>query len=437
MYSPFSKKLNDLDGNDLEILIDIPEGWYIEYKKEPCTPKDYAKEVSAFANAYGGWLFIGLEEDPNTGKPLGGPGLDQNSARKLADSARDAITQNTSSAPFVEIKIVQGPINSLSISAQQCILVIKVPQSENTPHIHCSGRIYVRQVDKASSHKAEPEEIKSRGELDSLYKRSQKLHDKTLSILKMGFDEKWISEFHQPWFHLAFTPDPSFHEKPELLLFDDFKSIILNKEDNPNFIELPDIYCSALGYVASNNSQQQFPDSSAATLEYDFCLGSIFITIPLSCGIVSLENQFFLNDNDIGEEMFYFLRQKGFGESQIFDLSYLFSAMAGFYEKIYDILSSVQIGKNYIYQLQMTNLFRRIPYFKSSSYLEWCKKNTIPILRRNQFSVPLMKNSWCKIGDLQNRETIVDILYETVNCLGVPISLTDQIVEETFKIKGS
>ena len=64
-FNPFKKaRAAELDANDLSTLVDIPEGWFVEYKRDPCLPKVYAKEASAFANTHGGWLFVGLEEDP-------------------------------------------------------------------------------------------------------------------------------------------------------------------------------------------------------------------------------------------------------------------------------------------------------------------------------------------------------------------------------------
>jgi len=75
-YKPFgNSKFDALNAGDLARLAHIPEGWFVEYKREPCKPDRYAKEVSAFANAHGGYLFVGLEEDATTHLPSGGPGF--------------------------------------------------------------------------------------------------------------------------------------------------------------------------------------------------------------------------------------------------------------------------------------------------------------------------------------------------------------------------
>ena len=61
-YNPFKKEIQDLQATDLAVLLEVAEGWFIEYKQGEVPPANIAKSLSAFANHYGGWVFYGIEE---------------------------------------------------------------------------------------------------------------------------------------------------------------------------------------------------------------------------------------------------------------------------------------------------------------------------------------------------------------------------------------
>lgn len=65
-YRPFDKRIEDLSPEDLGVLEKVNEGWYVEYKSELVPATALAKAVSAFANTYGGWLFLGVKERSKT-----------------------------------------------------------------------------------------------------------------------------------------------------------------------------------------------------------------------------------------------------------------------------------------------------------------------------------------------------------------------------------
>ena len=148
-YNPFKCPLEELDITGIEELINVTEGWFVEYKRE-CAPKSFGKEVSAFANSHGGWLVVGLDEDEKTGKPNGsGPGIDSRIVRKLMDSYRDSASSQCSPAPQILIKAIEGPSKILGLAQEKSVIVVEVPESRKKPHIHCTGSIYRRQIDNS------------------------------------------------------------------------------------------------------------------------------------------------------------------------------------------------------------------------------------------------------------------------------------------------
>ena len=97
-YTPFDKELKSLSVEDLECLTEASEGWYIEYKREAVNAGAIAKSISAFANTYGGWLFLGIEEKSRE-HPVAGafPGIARDSldvTRRSGDTIRNSGMRN-------------------------------------------------------------------------------------------------------------------------------------------------------------------------------------------------------------------------------------------------------------------------------------------------------------------------------------------------------
>ena len=61
-FTPFDKAFDDISVGDLDGLMEVGEGWYVEYKSQLPNTRVLAKSLSSFANQYGGWLFLGVAE---------------------------------------------------------------------------------------------------------------------------------------------------------------------------------------------------------------------------------------------------------------------------------------------------------------------------------------------------------------------------------------
>jgi predicted HTH transcriptional regulator len=75
------------------VLEDVYEGWFVDYKRECQNIKETAKSLSAFANQFGGGLFIGIGEGKNGSmKTESFPGVRQEDVSQLLVRIRDAAT---------------------------------------------------------------------------------------------------------------------------------------------------------------------------------------------------------------------------------------------------------------------------------------------------------------------------------------------------------
>lgn len=92
MYSPFEKDLASVTVDDLAVLRQVSEGWFVEYKESLPAPRDIAKSASAFANHHGGWLFVGVQESEDGLRTAAAfPGLDADTVNGSVDRVRDAV----------------------------------------------------------------------------------------------------------------------------------------------------------------------------------------------------------------------------------------------------------------------------------------------------------------------------------------------------------
>jgi len=167
-YSPFDKPLRDLQAADLKALKQASEGWYIEYKRETPNSGAIAKCLSAFANTYGGWLFLGIQEESKV-NPVAGefPGLPRDEVDSSLQRLRKSAADHLNPTPHFETKVLWGPDSEVGLAEGRAVICAWIPQSSSAPHIHRTGQVY-RRVSDASEPKAEND----RFVLDQLWRRA-------------------------------------------------------------------------------------------------------------------------------------------------------------------------------------------------------------------------------------------------------------------------
>ena len=123
----------------------IVEGTYLDYKVD--FPNELARTIAAMANTLGGVILIGVEEstDGKPKLPLVGIPLD----RGLAERVTNIVLTNITPPVFPEVVICSDA------SKAKAIVVIRVPQSPETPHaIRHNTRVYLR-----TGNRNNPEEL--------------------------------------------------------------------------------------------------------------------------------------------------------------------------------------------------------------------------------------------------------------------------------------
>ncbi|MFY9299921.1 MAG: ATP-binding protein [Candidatus Nitrosotenuis sp.] len=161
----------------------------LEYKKEISSdPKEVAKDISSFANAEGGIIIYGVEEENGRAKSSIGIEIGQNSER-----IQQIISSST--APMVPIELVNISIaNKKKQKPTHEFIIVKIPKSPFMIHqVTTTSKYYIRNNTITTAHIYQPFEMKeneialryenrykSRQELQNFFEEKEKKIAKTL-----------------------------------------------------------------------------------------------------------------------------------------------------------------------------------------------------------------------------------------------------------------
>jgi len=140
------KAILHLEESDLRELMERgePERKTLEYKRDlpggkDSEKKEFLADACSFANASGGFLIYGMEEDE--GKPVGLPGI----AGKDADAEK--LRRESSVRDGIDPRIPGVQSHTVPLSSGNWVLVIEIPKSWASPHMvkyKGTSRFYAR-----------------------------------------------------------------------------------------------------------------------------------------------------------------------------------------------------------------------------------------------------------------------------------------------------
>ncbi|ARO88596.1 hypothetical protein EBAPG3_012915 [Nitrosospira lacus] len=136
----------------------VPEGLHLDYKRDSYGPRDedkreLLKDVSAFANANGGHIVIGLDETEGVASQLYGI--------KTADIDVEVSRLDQIVRTGLEPRIPGIRVRAIPLESQSHAIVVRVPRSWRLPHRVCaqnSNRFWIR--NSAGAHEASMDELR-------------------------------------------------------------------------------------------------------------------------------------------------------------------------------------------------------------------------------------------------------------------------------------
>lgn len=382
-FNPFDRNIEELEPTNLALLTEVAEGWYIEYKKEMVTSKNIAKSISSFANHYGGWIFYGVEESDD-GRNLAGafPGIEISEVSLLVNRIRDAVRNSINPTPFYRYRILDGPCEEIGLRSGRSIVIVSVSMGANAPYIHSDGRIYRRIADSS-----DPKPETDRFILDQLWQRGEVSRNILSSLLESkpllsDAEEKSLS-----YINLFLLPDP-FNSSGSIskLKFEEFIEIMSAKSTKPG-IPCDNFFTMSDGFVGRQVNTND-PYIMVFTWKY-FYNGSSIISIPFSSA--SVEDvcvRRWLHGYEQEARMITQLRSQNFKLGRILDVNILYNVILGVLELQLRLMRQAGLKGAYYAKAALHNIWRKIPYLDTESYIEFIQEHGIPLIQTNDEFAP-------------------------------------------------
>ena len=122
-----NKRWNELTSSDIkDFIIQSEESYFLDFKQDEVNNVHFAKTVASFSNSYGGYIFVGINDNKEI------VGSDSWSEERISSVIRDRITP----LPIFDIK-------KFEIDHKN-VWVIKIEEGFDTPYITNDGMIYER-----------------------------------------------------------------------------------------------------------------------------------------------------------------------------------------------------------------------------------------------------------------------------------------------------
>ena len=380
-YTPFDVDLYEVTEAHMGDLRQVAEGWYVEYKSEVPKPRDLAKSLASFANRYGGWLFLGIQEDPadNTAATFPGiPDADITAAvRQLRDAAKDSVQPTV---PFFH-HILTGPLPEISLPSGRSIVIVRIPEGASTPYVHNDGRIYVRTGESSS-----PVRETDRATLDLLHRKAAE----RLSLLNEFIDRSPAvskAEEHQTFLHLLLFSDPF-----QLLghwydgSFEDFSSAMRAPP-----IPFDNIYTSQDGFVA-RQARGNSRDMRLFTWEFGRSCNS-FVTLPLSEVDLdptgdSTHSRGQSPQYDHGDRFASLLARKGLESGSVLNLNIVLAMIAAIVPRHRTLAGQAGVRGPFYLRARIENTWRLIPFIDTAEYVAHAEKFDVPVVQDSEVTAP-------------------------------------------------
>lgn len=382
-YTPFDKNLEDISGSDLADLRDVAEGWYVEYKSKLPNVRTLAKSLSSFANQYGGWLFLGIEEETASTMAEGFPGIETAQIPVVLQSIRNAAKDLVRpQVPYVT-RTFEGPIAPIGLLPGRCIVAVRVPEGNDTPYIHNDGRIYIRIGDSSS-----PISAKDKSTFDLLYQRGENKRAYLKDLVEKS-PELSKAEDNSSFIHLNILSDPfgtlgHWYQGT----FSDFAEVMTGTN-----IPFDNIYTAPNGFIAR---QVKNNDRYYRTLTWEFSRDChSFVTIPFPVlplfeldRPTAQEVRQAWGNYPTGVKFAFSLLRRQMKTSRVLNLNLLLPLLRVIFSRHRTLVGQANVRGPFYVKALIDNVWRTVPFIDVEEYVSHVEKFDVPVVQDSEMLVP-------------------------------------------------
>ncbi|NSY61885.1 RNA-binding domain-containing protein [Agrobacterium tumefaciens] len=429
-YNPFNAPFENVTAEDLAVLRNVAEGWYVEYKREPANANAVAKSITALANTYGGWVFYGIDEKSKS-EPVAGAfsGIPSEQADATLQRIRQAVANHAQPTPFFQAKSLAGPVDAIGLAPDRCIIVVHVPWGPAAPFVHKDGRIYRRVGDGS-----EPKEETDRFLLDQLWRRSDKILDEYASWIDEDLETS-EGEKNAPFLRLFLVAD-FWRDHP--LLKDVSLRAVRDIFSRQGAFRTPymNVFKTVDGFIARQVANED-PEAMGLTWKCTNDLQTEVI-VPLSMfsgrDLKSLRDHFegYVNTDRFLEVC----RQQRYKTPRILDLNLLFYVLLGQMSLMQELAAEFGWSGPFSAKIKVSGVWRAIPFLDNADYVDEVAKHGLPLLQSDEISICRGKEKTTFIAlpppaetDDQFDYVIVTatrLFYSVISAMGVPSLIEDE-----------
>jgi hypothetical protein len=329
---------------------------------------------------HGGWYFVGIESD-QTNLPTNFPGFSTIEQPKAIEHMRDIIKDNIDPFPIYYSKL-------LEIESGKAILVVEIPESDETPHITRDGRIYRRNAEGS-----DPVPETNRYVLDQLYEKSTKIEEEIARFCRREIIFSKAEE-NNSWIEIYLMPYP-LNRMDIADFFDEiFVDKLKQKLNELTIVELIKGGSNISGTIAFNSvaasprsiifrqvnpGQLQF-----MTLTFElFRNGNAKIIIPF---------EFMRYDSDmdspVWKKLIASLQKEDGHLLRIINGFKALTAFSLLLQKYFDFLKSRNWQDELLTAYKIENTWKTILFLDSGTFLDHISKYGVPLCQRKNACIP-------------------------------------------------